>query len=256
MRGFIPPQSPEETVFCKRVAELCERSQKLGIKCFSNFLDLRQKELFISQLNKYKDLKAEFYRGFDGDSERCIACVWDGIEPVYDWEYPVSIIYSRLYGEDKLSHRDFLGAIMSLKIKREFVGDIIVNEKDCYIVCHNTMAPVLIQELFEVKHSSTSFSYYDQPLTYNRVPSQTKSVTVASMRLDAVVGAVLSSSRSEATTLVKQGAVSVNHLAMKKGDFEIVDGDILSIRGKGKFKLCFDGGKSRKDRFFITYYKY
>ncbi len=256
MRGFIPPQTPEETVFCKRANELCVRSRKTGLKGFSTFLDLRQKELFISQLNKYKDLQVQFYSGYQGDSERCIACVWDGFDPVYEWEYPITILHSKLSGEDKLSHRDFLGAIMSLKIKRDFVGDIVVEGKDCYIVCHNTMAPVLIQELVGVRHSTTNFGYYDKPFTYTRVPSVTKSVTVASMRLDAVVGAVLSTSRSEATTLVKQGAVSVNHLEMKKGDFEIVDGDVLSIRGKGKYKLNFDGGKSRKDRFFITYHKY
>lgn len=256
MRGYIPPSTSEEAHFFKRAEEICRRSSKTGQKIFSTFLDLRQRELFCARLNKYKGLQVRFYPGFQGDSERCIACVWDGFDPVEDWEYPISIIRSKIYGDEKLTHRDFLGAIMSLKIKREFVGDILIEGDECYIVCHSTMAPILIEELLSVRHSSVSFELCDEPIVYTREFSAQKSVTVASLRLDAVVGAVLNTSRSEASSLVRGGAVSVNHLEMKKGDFEILDGDILSIRGKGKFRLSFDGGKSRKDRFFITFYKY
>lgn len=256
MRGYIPPQTPEETLFCKKAEELCQRSRKTGVKMFSAFLDLRGQELFKAQLNKFKDLKADFYGGFSGDSERCIACVSDSLDTAEEWEYPITILYSKLSGEEVLSHRDFLGAIMSLKISREYVGDIIVSDKDCYIICHNNMAQILIDELVSVRHTSVSFSRYDGQFSYTRVPSVTKSTTVASLRLDAVVGAVLNISRSDATSLVKSGGVSANHLVVKKGDFEIMDGDVLSIKGHGKFKLIIDGGKSRKDRFFITYMKY
>ena len=118
------------------------------------------------------------------------------------------------------------------------------------------MAPVITGELKKVRHSFVDFEYYDQQVNYSRQISQTKSITVASMRLDAVISAVLNCSRNEGSNYIKQGLVSVNHLAVKRPDFEIIDNDILSIRGKGKYKLSFDGSKSRKDRFFITYYKY
>lgn len=256
MRGFIPPQTQEETVFCKKVLTLCEKSEKFNIKTFSTFLDLRQKELFISQFNKCHGIKLDFYAGFDGDSERCIAGVCNEFDEIYTYDYPISILYSKINGEDKLTHRDFLGAIMNLMIKREYIGDILVKDDVCFIVCHNTMAPILISELKKVRHSFVDFEYYDKPLVYNRKISITKNTTVASLRLDAVVSAILNTSRSEANSLIKQGLVSINHLISKRIDFEMVDGDVLSIRGKGKYKLSFDGGKSRKDRYFITYSKY
>ena len=256
MRGFIPPQNADETVFCKKAYSLCEKTYRTGIKTFSSFLDLRQKELFISQFNKFSDINIDFYRGFSGDTERCIACVYNRWDEVTPQDYPITVLHSKIHGEDSLTHRDFLGAIMNLMLKREYIGDIIVEDNQCYIVCHNNMADVISGELKKVKRSFVDFSEYFLPLEYKRKAAQIKSVTVASMRLDAVVSAVLNASRSEASSLVKQGMVSVNHLEMKHPDFEIIDGDVLSIRKYGKYKLNFDGAKSRKDRFFITYTKY
>ena len=91
MRGFIPPQNQEETVFCKKAYAICEKADKMHIKSFSSFLDLRQKELFISQFNKFSGLKLEFYAGFEGDSERTVACVCDEYDDLYEYDYPVSV---------------------------------------------------------------------------------------------------------------------------------------------------------------------
>lgn len=256
MRGFIPPQGAEEIVFCKKVYSLCEKTDKTGIRFFSSFLDLRQKDLFISQFNKFADLKLGFYRGFDGDTERCIACVSSQWDEIFPEDYPLTVLHSKIFGEDKLSHRDFLGAIMNLMIKREYIGDIIVEEENCYIICHKNMAQIIKSELKQVKRSFVDFCEYTQPLIYTRIPAQTKNVTVASMRLDATISAILNVSRNDGAAMIKQGMVSVNHLEVKRTDFEVIDGDILSIRKYGKYKLSHDGSKSRKDRYFITYYKY
>ena len=256
MRGFIPPKNQEETVFCKKAYSICEKTEKMHLKSFSTFLDLREKELFISQFNKFKGIKLDFYSGIEGDCERLIACVCDEFDEVFPYEYPVSVLKSKINGDDKLNHRDFLGAIMNLMIKREYIGDIIVEDSLCYIVCHNKMAPIIISELKKVCHSFVDFEYFYDTVVYNRKYSAQKSVTVASLRADAVVSAVLNCSRNDASTMIKQGLVSVNHLEIKRSDFEMVDKDVISIRGKGKYMLSFDGTKSRKDRFFITYYKY
>lgn len=256
MRGYIPPQNQDETVFCKKACSLCEKTAKTGIKTFSAFLDLRQKELFAAQCNKYSGIRAEFFAGYRGDSERCIACVCDEYDIVYDYDYPICVLYSDIKGEDSLSHRDFLGALMNLMIQRRYIGDIIVSEGGCYIVCHSNIGPIIIQELRKVRHSFVNFDYYEGHLNYTRKMSYSRSVTVPSMRLDAVLGAVLNTSRSEASALIRQGLVYINHLLVKKGDFEIMDKDVMSVRHNGKYLLEFDGSKSRKDRFFITYYKY
>ncbi|MEG2192622.1 MAG: YlmH/Sll1252 family protein, partial [Oscillospiraceae bacterium] len=186
MRGFIPPQTQDETVFCKRVVALCEKAEKLGIKTFSTFLDLRQKDLFTSQFNKFQNLSLEFYSGHEADGERCIACVYPSYETVQAYDYPLSVLYSKIYGEDNLTHRDFLGALMNLMIKRDFIGDILVSNDDVYIICHNNMAQLIMQDLTQVAHSNVKLEYYYDKVTYARLPQAEKNVTVASLRLDGV----------------------------------------------------------------------
>lgn len=256
MRGFIPPQNREETVFCRQMLSLCEKSSKLQSRFFTHFLDLRQRDLLISQRNKLSDIQVCFYSGFEGDCERVMACICPEYDQILQEDWPISLLYSKIDPDDKLIHRDFLGAAMGLMIKREYIGDIIICPGECYIACHDTMAPIIISELKGVRRSYVDFDYFHHPLTYKREYTATKSVTVASLRADGVLSAVLKIGRSAAADIIKQGKLSVNHLTVKRNDFEIASGDVLSIRGHGKYSVLFDGEKSRKDRFFITYNKY
>lgn len=256
MRGFIPPVDSEEIMFYKKAYSLCERAEKTGRKVFSAFLDLRQKELFISRFNKFGSLKLSFYAGYAGDFERCIACVHTEYDEPLDYDYPICVLHSYLYDGEELTHRDFLGSLMGLMIKRDYIGDILVSDSECFIVCHTNMASIIKEELRTVKHSSTSFEEWYESVEYTRPIRQKKDVTVASLRLDAVLSAVLNASRNETSRMIKQGNVAVNHLTAKKSDFEMFDGDVISVRGKGKYKIFCSGGKSKKDRLFITYIKY
>ena len=80
--------------------------------------------------------------------------------------------------------------------------------------------------------------------------------TLASNRLDNVVSALMNTSRSKATEVINRGFVSVNHLAVTKTDFEIEEGDILSLRGGGRFIADSLSDKSRKGRIIFKYRKF
>ena len=54
--------------------------------------------------------------------------------------FPVISIYLSFRKEDSLSHRDFLGALMGLGIKREALGDILVGEGRCVLFCKEEIA--------------------------------------------------------------------------------------------------------------------
>ena len=73
-----------------------------------------------------------------------------------------------------------------------------------------------------------------------------------SPRLDAVVGGLFDLSRTEAARQIAAGTVSVNYEVSLKTDTAIREGDILSLRGKGKGKITGFGGNSRKGRIFVT----
>ncbi len=216
---------------------------------------MRQKELLIARANRYPDVRLSFGFGFEGDGERCIACVRQEYD-TEDIEFPIDVVRTRIPASSSVNHRDFLGAAMGLMIKRDYIGDIIVNDTECFIICHNSVSSLIINELKSVGHISVRFDWYHEPLVYHRSYSRNGSATVASLRLDSVLSAALKISRSKSSDMVKAGLVEVNHLNVLKSDFEIDNGDVLSIRGYGKYLIGFDGNTSRKNRYYINFSKY
>jgi len=77
-------------------------------------------------------------------------------------------------------------------------------------------------------------------------------VTVASPRLDTLVAEGFGLPRADAAALVAQGAVSLNYEPCAKPDRRVEEGDLLSVRGKGRLRLLSIGGASRKGRLFVT----
>ena len=81
---------------------------------------------------------------------------------------------------------------------------------------------------------------------------ETLTFTVQSMRLDAVTGGIFRISRSSAAELIRLGAVSLNYAVCEKSDAPVREGDVISVRGKGKGSVTQMGGRSKKDRVFVT----
>jgi len=255
MRGYIPPQNSEENIFVKKVIRQLDLVQSIGSVQFTLFMDLRQQQLFMAQTNKYSGINVQLVCGYDGEGERKLAVICPDYIALDYVALPVVVLRTKLTDID-LSHKDFLGAAMSLKIDREYLGDIIVKDNEAFIICHKNVSNILIEELISVKHSSTNFDVWDKPLKFEKQYSEMRTTTVASLRVDSVVAAVLNKSRSEAVKLIKQGSVKVNQMDILHADFEIFNNDIISIRYNGKYKIFCDGVKSRKDRIFINIAKY
>ena len=80
--------------------------------------------------------------------------------------------------------------------------------------------------------------------------------TVASLRLDVVAASILSISRDKAEKLLSSGAVSVNHVEVCEKSFGLSEGDLLSIRGSGRFLLYSAGTLTKKGRIRIVVRKF
>ena len=255
MRGYIPPKTSEEQVFVKKITRILELADGLGKVQFTLFMDLRQQQLFMAQANKYPDVNVHLLYGYEGEGERCMACCCPDYLTKDDINTPIVVLRAKLTDEN-VTHKDFLGSAMSLKIDREYMGDIVIKDSYVYMICHRNVADIIKEELYSVKRSSVNFEEWDEPLTFTKQYSEERTSTVASLRADSVVAAVLNKSRTEAVKLIKQGNVKVNQMDIDSVDFEIFDNDIISIRYNGKFKIFCDGAKSRKDRIFIKIAKY
>ncbi|MBQ6937692.1 MAG: RNA-binding protein, partial [Clostridia bacterium] len=74
-----------------------------------------------------------------------------GFIPEYEEEdFPISVLSLSSPRIKNLSHRDFLGSIMALGIKREKCGDIIIGEDTCQILLHSDIADFVCSSLEKV----------------------------------------------------------------------------------------------------------
>ena len=190
--------------------------------------------------------------GYSQAERRVIAF---GIDDETDAELPFKAVVFN-YPEDRhLSHRDFLGSLMALGIKRELVGDILVGNGRTAVFIMNTAIP-LVKEMTKVGSCGVKitedFSDADIPAQeYDELRS-----TVASLRLDAVISAWLRLSREKSAELIKSKGVLHNRVMTFSPSDRVEEGDRFSIRGFGKMELSEIGGQSKKDRIFITVRKF
>lgn len=157
---------------------------------------------------------------------------------------------------DSLSHRDFLGTLMGLGIKREKIGDIILDNQNAYIYVAADMASYIKDNLFRVKH--TSMKVKELPLKDYEFKREFKnlSFSVASVRLDNIISGILNFAREKAKKLIKSEKVYVNGKIISDPAYKLDEEDKISIRGFGKYIYESEGGRSRKGKTYVSIKKY
>jgi len=234
----------------------------------SSFLDIRQKSLVENFFRSEKTgVRHIFYGGYD-DAERCIAVFLPDYLEEYrtasdlakmpDSENPLTVIRAvTAKGSRQLTHRDYLGSLLSLGIKREVTGDILVRENGADIIVLNELADFLL--LNYEKAGRTGLTLSRVPVSELMMPeTRTEEIreSVASMRLDNIVSAAFGLSRQKAADAINAGIVFVNNSVLDKPDKPISEGDKVVLRGKGKIVIKELAGKSRKDRLYVIFERY
>lgn len=222
---------------------------------YTNFLDLHQRSLIERQWHELgrgkQDIKCVFWGGYD-DAERTVAAFLP--EYASEEDCPLSVIRIKTpSGGRKLTHRDYLGSLTGLGLKREMIGDILTSEQGADIIILEEIQDFLL--LNYSKAGRTTLQLEAVSLNDLRIPEHrtvTVNDTVASLRLDNVVSSAFSLSRSKAVEAIKSGLVFVNSIQSEKPDMQVDEGSKLVLRGKGKAYLREIGGKTRKDRIFIA----
>lgn len=169
-------------------------------------------------------------------------------------ECPLVVVVMENHNPQKpLKHKDYLGGIMSLGVTREKFGDLFVKKNRAYVVTFPAMANYLQSELSQVGSSEVSVSIEE----YSKVKEElvptyiTSEVIVSSLRLDVMVAEVASCSRKSAVDIIKRGQVLVNYGEQKEKAKEVKEGDTLTIRGKGKYKIGKILGTTKKDNLKV-----
>ena len=246
------PLNDEDRLVLRHILDLAERSERSFKPLYSAFLDERQLSMCEAALRSNQAGNFAMLGGYSQAERRVIAF---GIDDEPDAEPPFKAVVFN-YPEDRhLSHRDFLGSLMALGIKRELVGDILVGNGRTAVFIMNTAIP-LVKEMTKVGSCGVKitedFSDADIPeQEYDELRS-----TVASLRLDAVISAWLRLSREKSAELIRSKGVLHNRVMTFSPSDRVEEGDRFSIRGFGKMELSEIGGQSKKDRIFITVKKF
>ncbi len=118
----------EERFLCAHISDLAELSRKTGVPRFSRFLNEREAIVAGYGAAQAKCSKPFFYGGYDG-AARTVCGFFEGTyaeEMPREELFPVCAVTFSFRRVDKLSHRDFLGAVLAAGLERRVVGDILV----------------------------------------------------------------------------------------------------------------------------------
>ncbi len=174
--------------------------------------------------------------------------------PIENDDYEImGLRIQALWNETPLTHRDYLGAILGLGIKREKLGDLIVDDEGCYLLATREIGTFLRDNLTQVHRSTVTVSSVDFDLLASyQPPCDEKSVVVASLRLDAVAAAAFGLSRSEMVREIEGRKIKLNWKECLAVAEEIKEGDVLSMRGQGRAMVRAIGGETKKGRIRLT----
>lgn len=157
-----------------------------------------------------------------------------------------------------LSHRDYLGSILSRGIERETIGDIcILNDESAIVFCSAEVADYLLMELDSIGNDKVKIARINADINMASMQKfQPFSDTVASERLDGVVASIFNLSREKAQNIIKAGLVEYNYETASKNDLKVSSGDIISARGYGKFVIRDISQTTKKGRIRLFADKY
>lgn len=245
--------SDRDKLFCSKLddaVELCFTRQK---PYFFPFLSERKQAVAENYLKSIYFENYLFFGGYENSERKLLGLFYD--QSCYD-DFPVSPIVFKFRNCDKLCHRDFLGALMSLGIERETVGDILVEDGRCVVFVKSELKDYITSQIFKIGNVGVSFSEFkpsDLPQGRGEIEF---SYVVSSLRLDNVIAAITGLSREKTKTLIMSGCVGVNFITTQNISQTLKDDTTLTIRGRGKFVLKSVLGETKKGRIRISVFQY
>lgn len=217
----------------------------------SGFLTPFEQEMANTIANSLGDLNVEFDGGFVGaERQRAAFCHEDFAgTPAFE----IAVIKAEWNGEFvRLSHRDVLGSILSLGVDRECIGDIIATKEFAKILVDKKLADYFIANLKRIGEAGVETSL-DELSSIEPKEERVKEIraTVASLRADSIAAAGFGMSRSKMAAEIAAEKVKLNWQTVKNAAQSIKEGDILSMRGRGRLEVSEIRGQTKKGRIGV-----
>ena len=236
-----------------RVRDAVRQASLRGRPYFVGFLDPSQAALCAREAGAGASALA--WGGFCG-AERVVFGVFPPEQSPDPARFPVSALEVRFRRGAGLTHRDFLGSLMALGVERDTVGDLLIEDGRAVLFVRRELAAHLAQQLDRVGREGVHTVEAADPVLPPPPTLEPISTTVASARLDCVVAALAHCGRTEAASRIARGLVSCSGEVRTESDAAVTEGDVIAIRGEGKFRIDALGPRTKKQRLSLRAGKY
>ncbi len=234
-----------------RLSELMRRSED-GYFTFTDFLGLSE-QAELAELCRTNPTRLTKFGGAEG-AERVIVRFGDPGELGYEADFPISTLMIKPKSEkfaDRLSHRDFLGALLNLGIERAVLGDIIIRENTGYVFVLDDMKDYISSSLTRIKHTDVLVTAVDEVPHGELYKTEPRRITADTERLDSLVAKVFNLSRSDAQSLIKRRLVFVDGRLVESVSYTPKVGEKVSVRGHGRLIYRGVSGSTARGRLAI-----
>ena len=246
--------SDELELLKRRFVELARRAYNSGIFTFTDFLGLAEQATFAEVSREIFGIEYVKFGGAEG-AERVMIRFGSESDLGYSMPFPISLIkvepLSQKYAE-KLSHRDFLGAIMNLGIERDTMGDIVIIDNVGYIFVKEDMAAYIADSLTKVRRTDVKAEVTETLPDGQLYRTERRNVQANGERLDALVAKVFSLSREEAQSLFKKRLVFADGRQIDSTSYIPKPNEKISVRGHGRFIYVGPQSLTRKGKINIA----
>ena len=242
----------EHEALLKRIDDLYRQCDRAGVVTHTAFLTPAEQGAAAQYCKHLPGCRMVLHGGKSDCERRAAFFLPDWMEEA-DFDPAEAIAALRIeayYGTP--GHRDYLGALLALGVRREWVGDIRIDGQTAWVFCLPSVAEQLagLEQAGRVSVKAAVIPLAEVPEPEKK--RRSVKFTVQSPRFDAVLGESFRLSRTQAVKLIAAGAACLNYLPCLKNDAPVSEGDVISLKGHGKATVSEIGGRSRKDRLFVT----
>ena len=249
----------EDKLKLSHIMDLFFSSQQDNYVKNTNFLTPTQQDL----LNKFpQDIAKSFFLfgGYEEAERKVLMLLPDylsqnDIANNMEAYSPLTLLRVNLpkFYRHSLSHRDYLGSLMGLNIKREMIGDIIVHDEGADIIIMSSIYNFLNENLKQIGRVGIELkqlsSVAELHAPANKVSE--KIVILSSFRIDNFISTAFNLSREMSKNFIDVKLVSINGSIVQKYTKLVNLGDIVTLRKYGRIKIISEVGKTKKDNIIL-----
>lgn len=242
---------PEEKEFIDQILNWRDYVEQKYAPKLTDFLNPREQQVLKLVIGK-QDMNLSFFGG-NSQTERKRALLYPDYYQISENDFKVSLFeieYPQKFFN--LSHPQVLGSLMSLGLKREKFGDILIVGGKVQFFCTEEIENYILLELKSI--AKANIQLLKLPLSQGLLPDENwkeQTITVSSLRLDTVIASIFHLSRQKSQYLISGGLVKVNWTPIENTAFELAEGDTVSVRGYGRSKVFTIEGKTKKEKWRI-----